>query len=159
MRYGFIVFVMSMVLAGCNNKTVVEESSGSDSNFLQVHTTHELMTVIIDPQADLFWEASAIVIDESGMHHLMPVTDEGWLRTQSAAATIAEMGNTLRTPLYATGRGSDWIEFSSALTKVGKQAEDIVLGRDQKELLQVGEVLYNVCLACHEAYITLPASE
>ncbi|MDB5690225.1 MAG: hypothetical protein JWL91_2101, partial [Sphingomonas bacterium] len=100
-------------LAGCNKA----EPAQPAPPLIRAHDILQLMAIVVQPQADVFWRSAGSVSDETGVHDLTPTTDEGWLATRSAAATVAEMGNLLMTPLYAEGRGDDWIQFSKALVE------------------------------------------
>ena len=135
------------LLTACGNQDPAEPEP------IAAHTTKQLMATIVEPQARRFWNSSGSVSDETGVHDLAPTTDEGWLATQSAAATITEMGNLLMTPQYATGRNRDWMIFAQGLAKVGVQAEKAAAERNKDALLEVGGNMYNVCSACHEVYL------
>lgn len=127
----------------------------SDSpGYVRTHDIMELMTIVVQPQADRFWQSAGSISDETGLHDLTPSTDEAWQATRTAAATVAEMGNLLQTPIYAAGRGKDWKQFSRSLAEVGMQAEKAAVDRDAAAILQVGGTLYNVCQACHQVYGT-----
>lgn len=136
------------LLAGCNRA----EPAKPESALVRAHDIQQLMAVVVQPQADVFWRSAGTVSDASGSHDLTPTTDEGWLATRSAAATVTEMGNLLMTPLYAEGRGDDWIQFSKALVEIGRKAELAALDRNSDAIFEVGGTMYNVCSACHQAY-------
>lgn len=135
-------------LAGCNK----EEPAQPAPPLIRAHDIRQLMAIVVQPQADVFWRSAGSVSDETGIHDLTPTTDEGWLATRSAAATVAEMGNLLMTPLYAEGRGDDWIQFSKALVEIGRKAELAAVDRNSDAIFEVGGTMYNVCSACHQAY-------
>ena len=147
------MLVCTCFLSACGSDNTEASTELPTPVLTQTHDIHELMTVVLDVQADLLWEASATVIDENGEHDLAPDTDEGWLQTQSAAATLATMGNLLQTPVYAKGRGADWLEFSRALSAISLQAEEAVKQRDKQQILEVGVTMFSVCVACHEQYL------
>lgn len=133
------------LLAGCSK---AEE----EPNFVKAHDIKQLMATVVQPQADVFWRSAGSITDENGTVDLTPTTDEGWLRTRSAAATVSEMGNLLMTPQYAKGRGEDWMEFSRSLVEVGMKAEKAAVDRDSEAIFEVGGHMYNVCKACHQVY-------
>lgn len=119
---------------------------------VKAHDINQLMNVVIAPQAEVFWNSAGTIINLTGEHDLAPTTDEGWLATQSAAATIAETGNLLLTPQFAEGRGEDWIQFSKSLVEIGIEAEKAAADHDVEAILEVGGTMYNVCNACHQVY-------
>lgn len=124
-----------------------------EPSFTKAHDMKQLMAVVVQPQADVFWKSAGSVTEASGVRDLRPTTDEGWLRAQSAAATLVEIGNLMQTPLYAAGRGKDWLQFSQALSQISMKAEKAVRERaSEDEIFEIGGTMYNVCSACHQAY-------
>lgn len=142
----------ALLLTSCKGGS--ERSADAvEPNYTKVHDIKQLMAVVVQPQAEVFWQSAGVVIDETGQRELRPTTDEGWLQVQSAAATVTEMGNLLQTPLYATGRGKDWMQFAKGLSEIGQRAEKVAKDRaGEEEILKVSETMYNVCSACHQTY-------
>lgn len=137
-------------LAGCSGQS--EDSDTPKADYVQAHDIRQLMEQVVQPQADVFWGSAGYVSDAEGERDLTPTTEEGWLATRSSAATVTQMGNLLMTPLYAKGRGEDWIKFSKALVEIGQRAEAAAVARDSEAIFDVGATMYNVCQACHEVY-------
>ena len=149
MRYLIAIGVIAL-LAGCSGSD--KPSPNGNTPYVNAHDIKELMATVMEPQADIFWGAAGSRYDATGLHDLRPTSDADWLNTRSAAATVAEMGNLLMTPLFAEGRGEDWIQFSGSLVEVGQMAEKAAVARDEDAIMEVGMTMYNVCSACHEAY-------
>jgi hypothetical protein len=147
------LFAMAVALAGCNGSEGGEQGATGEPRYLKAHSAQQLMAQVVQPTAEVFWNSAGYVMDETGEHDLTPTTDEGWQATRTAAATITEMGNLLMTPVFAEGRGADWIEFSRALVEVGQKAEKAAANRDSEAVFEVGGTMYNVCTACHQAYL------
>lgn len=145
---------IAFALAACDGAM---ERSVAEYGYVKAHDIRQLMEVVLEPQADVFWSSAGTIIDATGEHDLTPTTDEGWLMTQSAAATIAEMGNLLMTSQYAEARGEDWIQFSKSLVEIGMKAEEAAIERNADAILAIGGTMYNVCNACHQIY--LPPAE
>jgi len=150
MKTGLMLLAGAALLAGCNRQAA--DDGAAKPSYVKVHDIKQLMATVVQPQADVFWKSSGSVSDEKGTHDLTPTTDEGWLRTRSAAATVTEMGNLLQTPLYAEGRKKDWIEFSKALVEIGKRAEKAAADKNSDAMFEVGATMYDVCTACHQMY-------
>ncbi len=140
------VAACAMLLTGCKK---AEEKAPA---FVKAHDIKQLMATVVQPQADVFWRSAGSVSDEKGVTDLTPASEEAWLRTRSAAATITEMGNLLMTPQYAAGRGEDWLQFSRSLVEIGIKAEKAAVDRNSDEIFEVGGTMYNVCTACHQVY-------
>lgn len=149
-----------LLIAGCARKspdaaptTKQDSVAGAPAAaYVQAHSLQALMANVVDPQAQVFWHSSGTLTDAKGQHDLTPTTEEGWRATRSAAATVAEMGNLLMTPLYAKGRAEDWIQLSQALVQVGMKAEKAAADRNADAVFETGGTLYEVCSACHQAY-------
>lgn len=141
---------MAVALSACDG---TPEKAVEVSDYVRAHDIHHLMEVVVEPQAEVFWNSSGAIADASGEHDLTPATDEGWLATQSAAATIAEIGNLLLTPQFAEGRAEDWRQFAKSLVEVGMMAEKAAADRDAAAVLEVGATMDNVCEACHQVYL------
>jgi hypothetical protein len=150
----------TILLAGCGNRTPDSAATAKPDAqtaapaplYVRAHTLKALMANVVDPQAQIFWHSSGSVSDATGDHDLTPTTDEGWNKTRSAAATVTEMGNLLMTPLYAKGRGEDWIQLSQALVQTGMKAEKAAADHNSDAVFETGGTLYEVCSACHQAY-------
>lgn len=111
----------------------------------------QLMTAILEPAAEVYWDASGTIIDERGTHELAPTTDEEWAGVWRAALVIAESGNLLMLEGRARDRDA-WMTLSRALVTVGKQAVAAAIARDPAAVLEVGGQVYEACTACHAAY-------
>lgn len=116
------------------------------------HDIKTMMQIIVQPQADVFWKSTGTISDANGTRDLTPTTDAGWLATQSAAATLAEMGVLLKNSAYSEGKGDDWIEYADALTKISLRAQAAAKAHNAEAVMETGSEIYNVCAACHAAY-------
>ncbi len=148
--------VLAGALSACDGsagQAAKTEKVSAAPDYIRAHDIHHLMEVVVDPQADVFWNSYGTISDASGEHDLVPTTEEGWLATQSSAATIAEMGNLLMTPQFAEGRGEDWKQFSRSLVEVGMLAEKAAIDRNPDAIQEVGATMDRVCEACHQVYL------
>ena len=148
------LFALSALLAGCGGSPDGGQSDADGApRYVKAHSLEQLMAVVIEPDAQVFWRSSGTISDSSGVHDLTPTTPERWAAAQSSAATVAEMGNVLMTPPYSHNRGSDSIEFSRTLVQVGKAAEQAARARDGDAMFVAGARLGEACSACHQAYL------
>lgn len=114
---------------------------------------HDTMTWVLDPAADVIWGSAGFVLTAEGERDLTPTTEDGWNRVRHSAAVVAESGNLLLMPHLAPETNADaWNEFAHGMTRVAKEAMAAVDGKDSDALFETGGHLYNVCLACHQAY-------
>ena len=54
-----------------------------------------LMIAMVDPAADILWDAVGTIITIEGVDEWYPETDEEWAEVQSAAIVLMESGNLL----------------------------------------------------------------
>lgn len=112
----------------------------------------DLMTRVIDPNTDVVWAASGVVVDLQGEHDLSPKTDAAWAKVGDAAAVVAQSGNLLLLP----GRlrpGKTWIRQAQMLSTLGLAAMKAAGEKDKDALLRIGGDIHGVCEECHRVYV------
>ena len=152
-----IALAAAALLAGCGGgDTPDSDGAMSEAAFESALKVRQMMANDLQPTAEVYWNSSGFVIDESGETDLTPTTEEGWNATLQSTVRMQELGELLQTPEYAEGREDDWIEFSRAMVEVAERAEQTAIDRDSDAIFEVGGIVYRVCEACHLAY---PASQ
>lgn len=119
--------------------------------FMMVADLPDLMTTVVDPAADTYWDAVGWIIDASGTTEIRPGSPEEWEAVRNAAYQVAESGNLM----MMKGRAVDepeWIAFSQAMISVGRRAIEAAEARDEQGVFDVGAELYAVCSGCHSIY-------
>jgi hypothetical protein len=117
-----------------------------------------LMANILDPAADLLWDAVGTVIDETGETHWEPVSEDertgpkpSWMQVRLGTMALAESANLL----MMEGRARDqdqWIRFSEQLADAAMQAFEAAEAEDADRVFELGEAVYNTCNNCHQLY-------
>ncbi len=113
----------------------------------------QLMVSVIEPAAEVYWDAVGVIMDLEGTHEIEPQSDEEWEAVENAAWVLAESGNLLLIEDRAQGR-EHWIQMSRAMIEVGKRAVDAAVAKDPQAVFDVGAEVYFVCVGCHTAYAT-----
>jgi hypothetical protein len=152
LAFSSIVVMTCSMLSSCSEEKVYSppfEPAGD-----MAHT----MAFVLDPAADLIWDSAGTIVTASGEEDLAPTTDEQWLAVRSSAVVVAETGNLLMMPGRAVDQDA-WVEISVGLIKVGKRLEVAAQNQDADALFEEGANLYNVCVACHQIYVTEDADE
>ncbi|MEO2196387.1 MAG: hypothetical protein ABGY72_09895, partial [bacterium] len=85
-RMGLVV-AAALVTASCGTEAPAGPPFRTDTG------VGMLMANMVDPAADLLWDAVGTVIDETGETHWEPETEEEWLQVRLGAMTIAETAN------------------------------------------------------------------
>ena len=131
-----------ILLFGC---TAAEEP------YTPVANLQELMSTVVDPAADFYWDAVGWIIDASGIEEIRPESPEEWDLVRNAAFVVAESGNLM----MMEGRAFDeeaWFAYSQALVSVGRRAIEAAEARDEQGVFDVGAEIYAVCTGCHSTY-------
>jgi hypothetical protein len=135
--------MLPLLLIGCDS------DRGSD-RYILVADVQELMLTIIEPAAEVYWDAVGWVLDPEGTHEISPTTDEEWEQVVNAAYVVAESGNLLM--MDGRSMGGSWNSMSRTMTEVSRRAIAAAEARDIDAVFGVGAELYYACTACHSQY-------
>jgi hypothetical protein len=139
------VSVAALLLIAC-----ISDSPPSGSQ-QAVADVKQLMTAILEPAAETYWDAVGTVIDTTGTHETVPASAEEWAEVWRAALVVAESGNLLMVPGRARD-GNQWMRLSRAMVDAGSQAARAAAARDPALVFEMGSQIYEACTACHSAY-------
>ena len=118
----------------------------------------QLMKSVLDPAADLYWDAVGTVTDQTGTTEIAPETTEDWDALVSSAYVIAESGNLLMLGTRPKD-GGDWMRMSRSLVDAGEKAVRAAQAHDTKAVFDVGGQVYDVCTSCHAKYVVEAAEK
>jgi hypothetical protein len=110
-----------------------------------------LMSAIVDPAADFYWDAVGWIVDSTGTEFIRPQSPEAWDSVRNAAFVVAESGNLM----MMQGRAIDeeaYSTFALAMVTVGQRAIEVAEARDEMGVFDVGAEMYAVCTGCHATY-------
>ena len=152
----------------------------NEATFAPVLSIRELMTHVIDPTADLIFDAAVVDVSSSGTTTTAPVSDEDWLKVERGILLLAESSNLLKMPRPVAPAGAEeepvdpgqpppelppaeiqemidrgrarWNQHADTLRTVALASLALVKGRDPEALFKVGGDLDNACEACHLEY-------
>ena len=92
---GVIVVSASLLaIGGCRAR----EEGKPQPAFRPTATVKDIMLSIVDPEADVLWNAVATIVSLSGTEEREPRTDEEWTAVQRSAVQLVEATNLLRVP-------------------------------------------------------------
>ncbi len=148
MRRRIPIALSCLLLAAACTPQAPQESAGA---FDPVADVQQLMLAVIEPAAEVYWDAVGWVIDASGTHETVPRTAEEWEAVRNAAFVVAESGNLLLLDGRAPGDEA-WTSYSRALIAVGRTAIAAAEARDPLAVFEAGGQVYEACTACHAAY-------
>lgn len=145
MRTPGLIFALTLLaLLGCTD-------SPEPSPFTAVADSRQLMLSVIEPAAEVYWDAVGVIMDEEGTHHIEPLTAGEWEAVENAAFVLAESGNLLLLDDRARGR-DHWRAMSRSMIEIGRRAVEAAQARDPDAVFEVGGEVYLVCTGCHAVY-------
>ncbi len=109
------------------------------------------MSSVLEPAAEVYWDAVGTVIDKKGTVEIEPKTDEEWIAVRNSAYVVAEAGNLLMMNGRAKDTG-DWMTLSQALVDVGQRAIKAAESKNKTAVFDIGAEVYDACVACHAKY-------
>lgn len=115
------------------------------------NTVRVLMANMLDPAADLLWDAVGTVLDETGETYWEPETEEDWLQVKLGAMALAESANLLMMENRARDQ-DQWIRLSAAMADAAMLAFEAAEAQDPQRIFDLGEVVYETCNNCHSLY-------
>lgn len=119
--------------------------------FAAVADSRQLMLSVIEPAAEVYWDAVGVIMDEEGTRHIEPRTETEWEAVENAAFVLAESGNLLLLEDRAGGR-DHWTAMSRAMIEIGRRAVEAARARDPDAVFEAGGEVYLVCTGCHAVY-------
>jgi hypothetical protein len=132
-----------LLLAGCG--------SAPPPPFHPVADVKQVMVTVLEPAADLYWDAVGSIVDETGLTEFSPQSTEEWDRARNSAYVIAETGNLLMMSPRARD-GGEWMTLSRALVDAGQKAIRAAEAHDTTGVFDVGAEVYEACTNCHAKY-------
>jgi hypothetical protein len=120
--------------------------------FKTVVDTKLLMQSVIDPNADIVWDAVKTIDTPKGTESIRPKSDQEWALVRNAAVTVAESGNLLMMAPRAKNSG-EWMTLAQQMIDTGQEAIKAVDAKNADRLFTVGGDIYDACSACHAKYL------
>jgi hypothetical protein len=138
-----VAVVLAILLPGCATDSAPPGQPVAD--------VKQVMTAILEPAAETYWDAVGTVIDSAGTHEIAPQDSEEWSAVWRAALVVAESGNLLMMEGRARDR-EEWMRLSRAMVDAGIRAARAAETRDAAAVFEAGGQVYEACTACHSAY-------
>jgi len=145
MRPARILAVAAVVLvAGCGGPDPPPFKPLADNKLL--------MQAMIDPNADLVWDAVKTIDTKAGTEEIRPRNEEAWTAVRNAAVTLAESGNLLMMVPRAKN-GGEWMTLAQQMIASSEEAIKAASAKNADRLFTVGGDIYESCSACHQKYM------
>ena len=131
-----IVAAAALLAASCGGEPPAGPPFRTDNN------VSVLMANMLDPAADLLWDAVGTVLDETGETYWEPETEEDWLQVKLGAMALAESANLLMMENRARDQ-DQWIRMSEAMADAAMLAFEAAEAEDPQRIFDLGEVVYS----------------
>jgi hypothetical protein len=136
----------------------------------------DIMDSIVDPNADVLWNAVATIVSVTGTEEREPRTDEEWAATRRSAIQLVEATNLLRIPGRQVARPGEksenphvelepeailrlilddpatWTKLVDDLHDAALPALNAINAKNAKGLFDAGDKLEHACESCHQHY-------
>ena len=110
------------------------------------------MEEVIEPAANVYWDAVGTVTDERGTVEKAPKTEAEWGVVRNAALVVAESGNLLMIEPRVRDR-DQWLALARALVEAGERARKAAESKNRTAVFDAGADLYDACVNCHRIYL------
>jgi hypothetical protein len=150
-RYGLRLALLGALFGSGCNRAAPPPPSPPASPFRPVADVKQLMSAVLEPAAEIYWDAVGTIVDKRGTTEIEPKTDDEWIAVRNSAYVVAESGNLLMMDTRARDKG-DWMTLSQALVEVGQRAIRAAESRNKSAVFDAGAEVYEACVACHAKY-------
>ncbi|MSO24002.1 MAG: hypothetical protein EXQ58_12330 [Acidobacteria bacterium] len=177
MRTNQLLFLVSVLvlLGGCAEQQT-QQAAQPAPEYITTLTVRDLMDGIVDPSADVIWDAVSTTISAKGTEEHMPRTDEEWAEVRRSAIRLLEATNLLVIPgrhIAKPGQKADnpelelaperieemvnadrttWANHVKKLHEATMVAFDAIEKKDTEGLLISGDGIDQACESCHLQY-------
>jgi len=111
-----------------------------------------LRQAVVDPHADITWDAVKTIMTKEGDQDIRPKTDAEWAAIRNAAVTVAESGNLMMMAPRAKN-GGEWMQRSQEMIDAAEAAMRAAEAKNAEKLFTVGGDIYDSCSNCHRKYL------
>ena len=111
-----------------------------------------LRQAVVDPHADITWDAVKTIMTKEGDQDIRPKTDAEWAAIRNAAVTVAESGNLMMMAPRAKN-GGEWMQRSQEMIDAAEAAMRAADAKNAEKLFTVGGDIYDSCSNCHRKYL------
>ena len=178
-RFPMAVAFSALVLAApaCDTR----EERRAQPQYRPTATVKDIMTSVIDPEADVLWNSVATIVSLTGTEERAPKTDDEWAAVRRSAVQLVEATNLLRIPGRLVARPGEksenprielqpetiqrmiaedpatWSTLVDRLHDAAVPALKAIDARNARGLFDAGEHIEHACEACHQQYWYPPA--
>jgi hypothetical protein len=137
--------------------------AASTARPLPEYTFKQLMDSMVDPMADVIWDAVSTSLTDKGRVEKRPSTPEEWQKILDAAVMLSESANLLTIPGRTRAYGgpipakarADFAREARALQLLADKAVKAAQEKNADAIYEIGEPIDTQCDNCHVKYYDL----
>lgn len=150
--------------------------AGAHATYTPTATIKDLMDSIVDPSADVVWNAVSTTVEAGGDQNRMPHTADEWADVRRGAIRLVEAANLLMVPGRHVARPGEksetpgvelepeemealvnkdrtlWTSHVQAFHAASVDALKAIEAKDATKLFELGSALDATCESCHREY-------
>jgi hypothetical protein len=163
-----------VVLASAYRERRLEAKAGT--LYAPTATIKDLMDSIVDPSADVVWNAVSTTVEAGRDDERVPHSDEEWAEVRRGAIRLVEAANLLMIPGRHVARPGEkseapgveleptemealvnkdrdlWVKRVQAFHAASLDALHAIDAKDSAKLFELGDTLDAACESCHRRY-------
>ena len=120
--------------------------------FRPIADTKLLMQSVVDPNADVIWDAVKTIDTAAGIEEIRPKNAQAWTAVRNSAVAVAEAGNLLMLVPRAKD-GGEWMKRAQEMIDTGERAIKAADAKNAQQLFAAGGDIYEACSNCHREYM------
>ena len=103
----FVMLIAGLFVVACNRAPAPAPPAAAPPPFRPVADVKQLMASVIEPAAEIYWDAVGSITDKNGTVEIAPKSEDEWIAVRNSAYVVAESGNLLMMDPRARDRG-EW---------------------------------------------------
>lgn len=177
-RFLGVSFVSLVLLSGnaCGGRQPEAAAPPPEPPYIPTATIKDIMDSMVDPSADVVWNAVATIVDAKGSHENIPKTDEEWADVRRGGIRVLEGANLLMMPGRHVARPHEksstpgvelepeeievninkdrakWNHLAKELHTAASEALRAIEAKDGPAVIEAGERMDQACENCHSNY-------
>jgi len=176
----FVLLASLVLIAACQKPAETAAAPAPAAppppEYTPTATVKDIMQSVVDPNADVVWQAVTSVQSAKGLVEKAPKTPEEWTMVRHGAIALTEASNLLMVPGRHVARAGEkseppgvelepsemealitkdlgaWRKRAHGLHEAGVAALEAIDAKDANKLFEVGEKIERACEGCHSQY-------
>jgi hypothetical protein len=171
-----LLLLLAAAIAGCLVFACSAPKADAPSEITPTFTTRDIMKSMVQPNADVLWNAVAVSVTEKGPETKAPKNDEEWQVVRNSAVSLIESVNLVLIPGRKVAKAGEqakdpkvelnpeqiqalidkdratWVKLAKALQDSVGPALKAIDEKNIDGLSNAGGLIDSACETCHKMY-------